>query len=291
MAHGFAITWRDDKRRDMLRDRINRGGQMRAIMTIFLVCLAGVVQSQSLKDPAAVELLHGWRENGQHIAGIKIDLDKGWKTYWRAPGNAGIPPEIYWTGSSNIAAASILWPEPIVSTDAGITTIGYSGSVILPLVLRPKDPDKPIKVDAVLNYGVCKDLCIPARATLIGTLTPDKVTDMSRINAARASRIKLARPNEARMDCRITPVKGGFKIEAGLTGTMRGALSYATIEYPGTDIFARDVEIRSKAGKRIVLHTVLEDYSTNPRLIDRTQFRITLFAKDRVREIRGCPAS
>jgi suppressor for copper-sensitivity B len=103
--------------------------------------------------------------DGSLTLGIEIALDPGWKTYWRHPGEAGLPPEIDFSRSDNLAGAKVEFPAPRRFVDGGSTSIGYGGSVVLPVRLRPEDPALPVMVDARILYGACKELCVPASAT------------------------------------------------------------------------------------------------------------------------------
>ena len=103
--------------------------------------------------------------DGTLSMGVEIELEPGWKTYWRHPGDAGLPPEIDLSGSSNLLGATIDFPAPRRFVDGDSTSIGYVGSVVLPVHLKPEDPALPVMVDARILYGACKELCVPASAT------------------------------------------------------------------------------------------------------------------------------
>ena len=59
-------------------------------------------------------LLSGDRKGGEWLAGIEIALDPGFKTYWRNPGESGLPPRFDWSGSENVKSVDIRWPAPRV---------------------------------------------------------------------------------------------------------------------------------------------------------------------------------
>ena len=65
--------------------------------------------------------------------GLHITLPKGWKTYWRSPGDAGLPARIDWSGSSNLADAEIRWPIPERFSLFGLETFGFEREVVLPI--------------------------------------------------------------------------------------------------------------------------------------------------------------
>jgi DsbC/DsbD-like thiol-disulfide interchange protein len=107
-------------------------------------------------------------------AGIEIRLDPGWKTYWRDPGDSGVPPTFDFSGSDNVAAVNVLWPAPERFPDgAGGNSIGYVGRIVLPLRVAPKDAAKRATVHVKLAYAICGNLCVPAEANLELALTGD----------------------------------------------------------------------------------------------------------------------
>ena len=113
-----------------------------------------------------VRLLAGGADGADQLAGIEISLDAGFKTYWRNPGEAGLPPAFNWSKSANVGAVEVLWPAPSRSEDAGGVSYGYLGQVLFPVRIRPQDPAKPVSIGVKIDYGVCKDICIPAQAEL-----------------------------------------------------------------------------------------------------------------------------
>jgi len=100
-------------------------------------------------------------------AGIEIKLDPGWHTYWRDPGDTGVPPTFDFSGSHNVKSAKVLWPAPESFPDgAGGTSIGYVDHVILPVRVAPDTAAKHSVLHLKLNYAVCGDMCIPVEAHL-----------------------------------------------------------------------------------------------------------------------------
>jgi DsbC/DsbD-like thiol-disulfide interchange protein len=95
-------------------------------------------------------------------AGIEIRLKPGWHTYWRYPGDAGVPPRFDFAGSQNVKAVDVLWPAPQRIPEQGLTVIGYAGNVILPLAIEPQNRAKPVTLRLKLDYAVCEKLCVPA---------------------------------------------------------------------------------------------------------------------------------
>src|SRR5687768_9317836 len=104
------------------------------------------------------------RESGGAVmrAGVEIKLQPGWKTYWRYPGDSGVPPQFDFAGSENLGSAEVLYPAPHSFKDGAGTSIGYKETVIFPVRVTPRDPSKPVKLNAKIDYAVCEKLCIPA---------------------------------------------------------------------------------------------------------------------------------
>jgi DsbC/DsbD-like thiol-disulfide interchange protein len=115
------------------------------------------------------------RDRGHPVlrAGIEIRLDPGWKTYWRYPGDSGVPPRFSFTRSDNVQAITVEWPAPHRFADGGGQSIGYTDHVIFPLAIVPKDASRPVTLRVDVDYAVCEKLCIPAeaKAELVATGT------------------------------------------------------------------------------------------------------------------------
>ncbi|MGZ5914086.1 MAG: protein-disulfide reductase DsbD domain-containing protein, partial [Hyphomicrobium sp.] len=138
------------------------------------LCLWLGLLSAPTSVEAATGLASDWVEGhssrarliaGNGMAGVEVEMPEGWKTYWRTPGDAGgVPPSFDWSKSENLAAATVLYPAPKRFSDRAGDTVGYKGTVVFPVRLTAKDPGKPIDLRLSLEYGVCKEICIPAEA-------------------------------------------------------------------------------------------------------------------------------
>jgi DsbC/DsbD-like thiol-disulfide interchange protein len=101
---------------------------------------------------------------GEHRAGIVFHMKQGFKTYWRHPGDSGVPPVFRFDGSQNLAEASVHFPAPKRFDDgAGGTSFGYAGpELILPVTARARDPKEPVLLRLEMDYAVCEKMCVPA---------------------------------------------------------------------------------------------------------------------------------
>lgn len=107
-----------------------------------------------------------------YLAGVEIALGDGWKTYWRMPGDAGVPPNFDWSGSANVASLRVLYPAPSRMSEPAAETVGYKHSVLFPVEVVAKDPTRPVALALALEFGVCREICIPAEAKFALTLPP-----------------------------------------------------------------------------------------------------------------------
>jgi DsbC/DsbD-like thiol-disulfide interchange protein len=99
---------------------------------------------------------------GAMRAGLELRLGTGWKTYWRYPGDSGVPPRFDFAKSTNVKSVTVRWPAPHRFTDDGGASIGYKGGVLLPLEIVPANPAQPVTLRVAVEYAICEKLCIPA---------------------------------------------------------------------------------------------------------------------------------
>jgi DsbC/DsbD-like thiol-disulfide interchange protein len=134
---------------------------------------------------SAVRLLAGSRSGAVLLGGIAFQLQPGWKTYWRFPGDSGVPPRFDFSKSENIEAVTILWPAPLKFDDgAGGHSLGYHDQIVLPLRIVAKNADKPVTLRAAVSYAVCDKLCIPVEADAELAFTSVASTEDSALFAA-----------------------------------------------------------------------------------------------------------
>ena len=142
--------------------------------TLSVACTAIEVRAEDASawqrdTHSAIRLLAGSRSGAVLLGGIAIQLQPGWKTYWRTPGDSGVPPRFDFSKSDNVEAVTVLWPAPMKFDDgAGGFSLGYKKLVVLPLRIAVKNTDKPVTLRADISYAVCDKLCVPvdARAEL-----------------------------------------------------------------------------------------------------------------------------
>jgi DsbC/DsbD-like thiol-disulfide interchange protein len=126
------------------------------------------------------------RSDRTTLAALEIDMPASTKTYWRVPGETGIPTELDLAGSVGLSGKDIAWPYPVLETTGGFTDFVYYGPTVLPIELKV-DGDNPV-LEASVMMGVCSDICVPAQAAFrlpLDFSSPDRGHGV-RINQALA---------------------------------------------------------------------------------------------------------
>jgi len=170
------------------------------------------------------------REPGLY-AGVDVAMPDGWKTYWRSPGDAGgVPPDFDWQGSDNLAAATVLYPAPHRLHDKAGDVVGYkNGGVLFPVLVKPKDPGKPVTLHGKVSYGVCKDICIPAEAELQLVIPPDVGTSDALTDVLAHVPGTQPRPG-------LDPSLAGWRLDQ-TSGKPKLVLNVATADLASADVF------------------------------------------------------
>ncbi len=140
--------------------------------------------SQDMRS--AIRLISGDASARPMQAGVEMKMQPGWHTYWRYPGDSGVPPQFDFAGSENLKSAAVLFPAPQLRKEAGGETIGYEQNVIFPVDVMAKDASKPVKLKLSLDYAVCKNMCVPAKGEAELLLNPGGSASYAALNEARA---------------------------------------------------------------------------------------------------------
>jgi DsbC/DsbD-like thiol-disulfide interchange protein len=127
-------------------------------------------------------------------AGIELELAPGWHTYWRYPGDSGLPPRFDFSGSRNLATATVSYPAPHLYTDETGNTLGYKNSVTFPVRVTPKTAGKPVTLQVKVDYAICAKLCVPASGQAELTLAPGTSANEAVLAAAQAQVPKPVAP-------------------------------------------------------------------------------------------------
>lgn len=241
-------------------------------------------------DMVDARILTGWREqDGRHVAALHLTLKNGWKTYWRAPGDAGIPPQFDWRTSDNLAGVQVTWPAPRAIDQGGLRTIGYADSMTLPLTLSPKNPGQPIVLAGEVEIGVCKDVCVPVTLQVSQRLQAHASQRDPRIVAAMASRpYSASEAGVTRVACALSPIEGGLRLRAEVDLPNTGGHEIAVIETSNPAIWVSQADTKRQSG-RLVAVSDMYHVDGAAFALDRSKLRITVVGENHSVDIRGCP--
>ncbi|HEY4191300.1 MAG TPA: protein-disulfide reductase DsbD domain-containing protein [Mesorhizobium sp.] len=142
---------------------------------------------------------------GQIRGALEIDLNPGWKTYWRDPGSSGVPPQFDISRSTNISGAELSFPAPRRHDDGYGKWAGYDRSISLPVVFKLASPGATTAIDADIFLGICETICVPVQASLKldPAADPDNADDTALVDAGFA-----ALPEPQRADFGVKPLPG-----------------------------------------------------------------------------------
>jgi suppressor for copper-sensitivity B len=137
--------------------------------------------------PVSISLIPGRYESGAKFAyfGMKITMDQGWHTYWKSPGEGGLPPEMKVTRAQNATGMTMLWPAPSIVRSLGDDIVGYENEVLFPLAVPVKTPGQPVDVSLSVTIYACSNICVPFKQEItsrneVGSLSSLKASEVEK---------------------------------------------------------------------------------------------------------------
>ncbi len=254
----------------------------------------GVAAAGPQVPPAEARLVVGGpAADGGYDVGIAISLPEGWHTYWRNPGDSGMPPSFDTTGSANLSAFAVSYPAPTRYFDGYGTSIVYDDGVLLPARVTAADAAKPVRLTVKFDYGYCKEICVPAQAAFDVELAPSDAgspADAAAIAEAR-ERVPVPAATAGPAAPRLVALEPG---EAD--GARHVDLTVKTAGgSDGVDLFVEGPEgwylsppaVVSRAGDRAVFRLALDGMPKAARLAG-TPLRFTIVDGDEaVEDVRS----
>lgn len=231
---------------------------------------------------------------GGRMAGLVIDLAPEWKTYWRSPGAAGVPPVFDWTGSRNLASAEVLWPRPRQFESFGLETLGYAEGVVFPLRLVAENPARPIELRLDLTLGVCREICVLEETTVSARIAPDAPEESAALVAAAEAAVPppAGRVGLTSARCRIEGTGARRDFEATLAFDRPLDAPRVLVEGPDLAWFSGvttepepDAPDAPGTRLRVAAELALADEQA---WIGRSDIRMTVLADNFAADIRGC---
>ncbi len=265
----------------------------RSILPLFAALLVSATPALAERVPAQVTLLPGWRmDNGHHMAALRVTLDEGWKTYWRAPGEGGIPPEIDWSRSVNVDGVTFHWPVPEVISRGDMTTIGYKHELVLPLELSPTRAGEAIHIDADVLVGICEQICVPLETGIEAVLRDEDRAPDPMIQRALAARPDT--PGEAGVvaaDCTREDLPDGVRVTARIDMPSFSGDEVVVMEAANPRIWVSEAMAERDGAGHLVAHADFVPPSARPFEMTGEDLRLTVLGAGRAVDIEGCDLS
>lgn len=264
-------------------------------LSMMLLALGTTAATPSVANPygdvISARVLEGWRAaDGEHVAGLELTLEDGWKTYWRVPGSAGIPPVFNWSGSRNLDAVQIVWPRPEVEEQGGDRSYVYHDRVVLPLRIAPHDKGAAVQLQGDIFLGVCKNICVPLEVSVTAELPATAQRKDPQVAAALAGRPYSAAEGQVRRaTCHVSPDPKGMRVEARLQMPSAGGREVAVIEAPWPELMVSDSLTRREGGT-LVADVLIHAPMSGAMHLDRSALKITVLGESYAVEVNGCDA-
>jgi DsbC/DsbD-like thiol-disulfide interchange protein len=262
------------------------------LISAFFLALAfsGPSRAGGMDDLAQLDVLDGGlSKHGTYLSALRLTLPEGWKTYWRAPGDAGIPPRFDWRGSRNVSSVKFIWPSPEVFDQNGLQTIGYTTQLVLPIEITPTNADRPIRLKGEMEFGMCKEVCIPGALKFNHDVKADAPRNPVIVAALAARPFSASEANVRAAVCRLSPTKDGMKITAQITMPSAGGREVAVIESGIPTLWSAGSSTK-RSGNTLTATTELVNTEAGSFMLDRSNIRITVLGKNHSVDILGCDA-
>lgn len=185
-----------------------------------------VLQGEPAKVPhGTVELIsavNSIQPGSQFQIGLHFQLEPGWHIYWKNPGDSGLPPRLKWTLPVGLTAGDFDWPTPKRVPVGPLLDYGYDGNVLLPLTIQAASTlpaNGAQKLEANLRVLVCRESCIPGKATLALTLPVKRgAAAPAAPNAELFARANAARPADLPASWKVSASQTGSAIALKIDG-------------------------------------------------------------------------
>lgn len=225
-----------------MRRRWNRSASWASAVTVLALLMTltptSVAQSRAAGPHTTVTLVasrDSLAGSEPLSVGLQFQMEKGWHIYWVNPGDSGEPPRVRWQLPAGFRVGPIEWPAPEKLTAPSIVDYGYENQVLLVAPVRVParlTPGANIPVTANVDWLVCKDICIPAKARVTLTL-PDRHAQQDRASSSGTlfAETEKSLPRTAPANWKITAIseKDGFVLTVQ-TGKRESVATFFPLE-------------------------------------------------------------
>ncbi|SEQ44643.1 Thiol-disulfide interchange protein, contains DsbC and DsbD domains [Loktanella sp. DSM 29012] len=250
---------------------------MKTLSALALSACLSALSAQAQPVDVELSVLPGHATaQGTRMTALRVKLPAGWKTYWRAPGDAGIPPLLSLEGTAD---AQLHWPTPIVFHQNGMRSVGYSENLVLPIEV-PAGTDH---LTGSLDIGVCLDICVPISLRFDAPLGPAGAPTPAIIAAL------LDQPQPGgHATCRLTQADDGLILTATLHLPPTGTQEAVVIETADPQVWVSEPQVMRAGDSLTATARLVRDGQAFA--LDRSKLRFTVLGSDRAVDVTGCTA-
>jgi len=258
-------------------------------MMSILAVLGIASGAQAAEGVHSVEFIEGWRgDDGAHYSAIRIDLEDGWKTYWRAPQGSGIPPILAVRRGGNIQDVELLFPKPNLYEEFGESVLGYMDAVTFPIVFNLENAKAETELNSRFSFAVCKDVCIPLNFSIETILSPDQSSGTSAVKTAlNAGPTNPAKVGLKRSSCKTTPSGTSHAVQAQFSWPFSQMPEMVVVEYPNDAYWVAPASTKMSASG-LNVQSEIKYYGTGASILERNKMRISILTDDYIFEFTGC---
>lgn len=188
--------------------------------------------------------------------GIWLKMDEGWHTYWKNPGEVGLPNKVQWQLPEGFAAGELKWPYPEKIMEGDIAAFAYENEVLLLAeISTPNSIDgSEVALKAKIGWLACKEICLPGEAEAMLTLpvtmeSPE--ADEHHKNLFSLTRSQLP-ATEPAWNVKVVSGWGKFKLRFAALAQLESA-EFFCLDKRVVDLAAAQTFQKTKEGYELVL--------------------------------------
>jgi len=222
---------------------------------------------------------------------LEIEMAPGWKTYWRAPGEAGLPPHLDWAQSANLAGATLLWPAPHRFDYFGIGTVGYADHAVLPVDVVPRAIGAGVDLAVRAEVLVCDDVCIPHSFALALALPAGPADPSAEAGLVAQARARVPGDGARAGLALVGAAMAGPVLEVAVRADQPFAAPDLLVEGPDEVVFGRPEVTLSEGGRLALLRAPASDAldPKRPPMLGDAALTLTIVDGERAMETRLTP--
>ena len=263
----------------------------RLFIFILAICVSVPVMAGPADGVVELKVLSGWRTGtGTHMAGLRLSLAPGWKTYWRAPGDGGIPPRFDWQGSQNVSTVAFHWPVPEVFDQNGMQSVGYTNIFVLPLELSLEDASAPAQMRGRVQIGVCEYICVPVLLNFDAMLPVGGARDPAIVAAMLDRPMTEDEADVGMVTCAIDPTTDGLRLTIRVDMAQSGDDEAVVIEAGDQQVWVSPPQTW-REGNVLFARSDMIHVNGGGFALNRSNVRITVLADGKAVDIHGCDAA